>query len=236
MTAPEHEPDEREAAKRAKREAKLEAKQAKKRTKALHARLQEELEVDEAELSALRKKLAKAKNFPERGIETWFRLASRNLYTRRQIVDTKSNILVTVNSLILSVVLGTVYGDLGSDPHLAVAIVPLVLANLLSIMFAIMATKPRLRRGVFSDDDIDAHRLSLMTFDDFYAMSASAYDRALDRVLADRQSLYGSIKRDIHTLGVDLSRRYLHIRRAYGIFLVGISFSALLFGLCHAMF
>ena len=54
---------------------------------------------------------------PERGIETWFRLASKNLYTRRQIVDTKSNILITVNAIIISVVLGSLYPRLSEDSH-----------------------------------------------------------------------------------------------------------------------
>lgn len=225
-------PENKRASKQQKREAKL----AKRQAKAMDARLAQELHVDDAELKALKKKLTKAESFPERGVETWFRLASRNLYTRRQIVDSKSNILVTINSLILSVVLGTVYGDLATDPHLAVAIVPLVLTNLLSILFAILATKPRMRSGVFSEEDVTAHRVSLMTFDDFYAMSATEYERAIDRLMGDRELLYGSIKRDIHSLGVDLSHRYLQIRRAYGIFMIGISVAALLFGVCHAMF
>lgn len=223
--------DERLSAKEAKRQA----KQAKKQSKAVDARLKEDLHVDDEALRALKRKLAKAESFPDRGVETWFRLTSRNLYTRRQIVDAKSNILVTINALILSVILGSLYDDLKTDPHLAVAIVPLVVANLLSILFAILATRPRLSGGVFSDEDISAHRVSLMTFDDFYAMSAPEYEVAVDRILSDRDLLYGSIKRDIHALGVDLSHRYLHIRRAYGIFMLGITLGAVLFGACHAL-
>lgn len=63
------------------------------------------------------KKLKKRDPFPEKGIETWFRLASKNIYTRRQIVDTKSNILVTVNSIIMSIVLGSLYSRLGQGPR-----------------------------------------------------------------------------------------------------------------------
>ncbi len=208
----------------------------KKRKKLMDARLQEELKIDAKELLTLKKKLAKAEAFPARGIETWFRLASRNLYTRRQIVDTKANILITINAVILSVVLGTVYRELGDVPHFAYAIIPLVLANLFSIAFAILANKPRLRRGVFSEQDLRERCVSLMSFDDFYAMPADEYEQALDLIMEDRDLLYGTIKRDIYSLGVDLSGRYKHIQRAYGVFLFGIVFATVMFGLCHALY
>ena len=233
---PENPGDPNEAFKPKKPKERDGAKLAHKREKLIDKRLRQEMHIDPKELKQLKKKLAEASRFPERGIETWFRLTSRNLYTRRQIVDSKANILVTVNALILSVVLGTQYQDLSSDPHLAYAIVPLVVANLISIAFAILASKPRLRRGVFSEQELLEHRVSLMTFDDFYAMPADEYDKALDRVMQDRGLLYGTIKRDIYGLGVDLSRRYKHIQRAYGIFLFGIVLGTVMFGVCHAMF
>ena len=52
--------------------------------------------VNKEELKKLKKKLAKAEAKPERGIETWYRLASKNLYARLTIVDTKANILLSL--------------------------------------------------------------------------------------------------------------------------------------------
>ena len=209
---------------------------AKRRQKMIDKRLRNELKIDEKELKRLKKKLTEAANTPQRGIDTWFRLASRNLYTRRKIVDSKASILVTINALILSVVLGTVYGHLSDEPHLVYAVVPLVLTNLISIAFAIFASKPQLARGVFSEQDLLDRCVSLMTFDDFYAMSADEYAQAVDRVMQDRDLLYGTMKRDIYRLGVDLSRRYTHLQRAYGVFLFGIVLATVMFGLCHALF
>lgn len=208
----------------------------KKRRKQEDAQLREAMQVDEQELKSLRRKLEKVKHTPERGIETWFRLASRNLYTRRQLLDTKANMLVTLNALVLSVVLGTNYRDLGGDPYLIISLVPLVVACLLSLTFAILASKPHIRRGVFSWADLSAHRVSLMTFEDFYAMSGKEYEEGLDQIMADRELLYGSLKRDIYCHGIDLGHRYKNIQRAYGILLVGIGLSTVVFGVCHAMY
>ena len=220
--------------KKPKRQSKT--KGAAKKQKLIDKRLQKDLKIDKVELKRLKKKLAKAEGFPERGIETWFRLTSRNLYTRRQIVDAKANLLVTINALILSLVLGTLYRSLAESPHLVYATVPLVLASLVSIAYAISASRPRLQTGVFSEQDLLEHRVSLMTFDDFYAMPVDEYERALDRVMQDRELLYGTIKRDIHALGVDLSRRYKNIHRAYGVFFFGIVLSTVMFSLCHIMY
>ena len=234
QVTPEGNPESEPSPKKSKRPDK--AKSLAKKQKKIDKRLRSELNIDEQELKRLKKKLVKAEGFPERGIETWFRLTSRNLYTRRQIVDAKANILVTINALILSVILGTLYQTLSDTPHLTYAVVPLVLANLMSITFAILASKPRLQRGVFSEEDLLEHRVSLMTFDDFYAMPADDYEKALDRVMEDRDLLYGTIKRDIYALGVDLSHRYKHIQRAYGVFLFGIILAAVMFSLCYVMY
>jgi len=205
--------------------------------KQVEVKLMAELGIDKAALKKLKKHLKKEKDkFPEKGIETWFRLTSKNLYTRRSIVDTKSNILVTVNSIIMSIVLGSLYSQLDQDPHLLWAIGPMVLTNITSMTFAIFATRPKIQKGTFSAEEINTGTAGLMTFDDFYKMPVEEYEIAITRIMEDRDFLYATIKRDIHRLGVDLSRRYSMIRISYDVFLVGIIFSIFMFGACHLFF
>ena len=59
----------------------------KKRQKVIDDALLQEMGIDKEELKSMRKKLRKAEGKPERGVETWVRLASKNLYTRLKIVD-----------------------------------------------------------------------------------------------------------------------------------------------------
>lgn len=211
----------------------------KARGKVIDEQLRTELQLSATELQALKKKFKKAEAFPERGIETWFRLASRNLYTRRQIVDTKANLLITINSLILSVVLTVAYRLLSEDPYFAVAIAPLITSSLLSIFFSVFATKPRMigqplaRKTTWSAEDCDPDKVSLMTFDEFYKMPESEYEVAVGRLVSDRDSLYGSIKRDIHRLGMDLKERYRYLEHSFGTFLLGITLSTILFVALH---
>lgn len=216
-------------------EEKLSKKEKKALKKLEEQVLMESLQVDENKLKNLLKKLAKVESIPERGIETWYRLASKNLYTRRQIVDTKSNILITINAVMISATLGSLYPLLGSEPHLAFGVVPLTVGNLVSIIFAIIATRPKLGRGMFSEVEVQQGNASLMTFDDYYKMEETDYEEALEEMMRDRNFLYGTIKRDLHHLGVDLSHRYSYIRISYNVFLLGLVTAVLAFGTCHIL-
>ena len=193
--------------------------------------LMQEMGIDKDELKKLKKKLAKAESRPERGIETWFRLASKNLYTRLQIVDTKANILITANAIIISVVLGTLYTRLDDDPHLLFAIAGLLITNLSSITFSILATIPAAWAKRMSITSLEC--ADLMTFEAFSDMKLSDYRDSVVKTIEDEKTLYPSLITDIHGLGIKLSRKYKLIRISYLVFLYGIILSIFMFGFCH---
>jgi len=212
----------------------MELEHNKAESKAIDKALRKELGVDKETLKKLKKKMLKAEGKPERGIETWFRLTSKNLYSRLQIVDTKANILITANAIIISMVLGTLYTKLDEDPHMIYAVIGLVITNILSISYAIIATLPK----SFSNQKLKGLReeKDLMTFDDFHDMSLVEYKNSVMSVMEKGDTLYPSIINDIHALGVVLARKYQLIRISYLIFLYGIIFSVILFSVCHVLF
>ena len=203
-----------------------------KKNKVVDQYLLQEMDIDMDQLKKLKKKLVKAEGKPDRGIETWFRLASKNLYARLQIVDTKANILITANAIIISMVLGTLYTRLDEDAHLIFAVGGLVITNVLSIAFAIMATIPK----PFNQHDASMDAEDLMTFEGFAQMNLEDYKSSVMTILEKGDTLYPSIITDIHNLGVTLSRKYYLIRTSYLIFLYGVIISVILFGLCHLLF
>jgi len=205
----------------------------KKKNKIIDQSLMEEMGIDKEELKKLKKKLAKVESRPERGIETWFRLASKNLYTRLQIVDTKANILITANAIIISVVLGSLYPRLDDEPHLIFAIGGLILTNVFSITFAILATIPKAWVKITNITNLES--ADLMTFEEFSGMRLSDYQESVMQTISNGKKLYPSIITDIHALGVKLARKYKMIRTSYLIFLYGIIVSISLFGVCHAL-
>jgi hypothetical protein len=191
--------------------------------------LMDELEVDKDGLKQLKKKLAKVAPRSERGVETLFRLLSKNQYTLNTMIDTKSNILISINALILSLILGTVMSQLDSDPHLMYPIIMMLITNLASITFAIFATRPELVHG---KSDVR----NLMFYGNFQDMEEDEYVEKVTNLMNEGDELYKTIAKDTYYLGKTIDRKFKMLRKSFNIFLIGIILSVLAFIGCHAMF
>lgn len=191
--------------------------------------LMSELNIDIDKLKSLKKKLAKLEPRSERGVETLFRLLSKNQYTLNTMIDTKSNILISINALILSLILGTVMSQLGTDPHLIYPVVMMLITNLISIAFAIFATRPELIHG-----NKDTH--NLMFYGNFHDMEESEYVNNITSLMNQGDELYKIIAKDTFYLGKTIDRKFKLLRKSFNIFLIGIILSVIAFVTCHALF
>ena len=79
--------------------------------------------------------------------------------------------MITVNSIILSVLIGSMYPRLQEYPQLLWGLGPIVIADVLSIIFAVLATRPVVAKGEFSREDVQNKNACLNTFYNFYKMS-----------------------------------------------------------------
>ena len=192
-------------------------------------RLMIDMAIDKSSLKDLKKKLSKVEDRPERGVETLFRLLSQNHYTLNTMVDTKSNILISINALILSLVLGTVLSQLNSDPHLIAPSVMLLFTNLASIYFAVLATRPELKHGSRSVENI-------MFYGNFHDMNEHDYIDEVTTLMHQGDKLYESIARDTYYLGKTINCKFQLLRRSFTVFLIGIITSVIAFVTCHLLF
>jgi hypothetical protein len=198
-------------------------------TKKEDKHLIEELNIDKDKLKALKKKISKFEPRSERGIETLFRLLSKNQYTLNTMIDTKSNILISINALILSLVLGTVMSQLGRDPHLIFPIVLILFTNLASMSFAIFATRPELLHG--SNDTSN-----LLFYGNFHHMEEREYVDSVTELMNSGDEVYEAIAKDTYYLGKTIDRKFKLLRRSFNVFLTGIIFSVISFIVCHSLF
>ncbi|GAK76154.1 Pycsar system effector family protein, partial [Nonlabens ulvanivorans] len=191
--------------------------------------LMEELNVDKEGLKQLKKKLAKLEPRSERGVETLFRLLSKNQYTLNKMIDTKSNILLSINALIISLILGTVMSQLDTDPHLIFPVVMMMITNLVSITYAIFATRPELIHG-------KKETRNLMFYGNFQDMEEDEYVENITTLMNEGDELYKIIAKDTYYLGKTMDRKFKLLRKSFNVFLIGIISSVLAFLLCHIMF
>lgn len=101
---------------------------------------------------------------PERAIQTLFRTALRNHIKLSDIADTKANILLSVNAIIISLALANLIPKLEqvSNRHLLWPTLILVLFSVASIVLSIMSTRPNITSGEFTDDEVRERKVNLL--------------------------------------------------------------------------
>ena len=204
-------------------------KVGKKQEKAIDDHLIEALGIDRDKLKELKKKLAKIEPRSERGAETLFRLVSKNQYTLNAMIDRKSNILISINALILSIILGTVMSQLDKDPHLIYPTIMMLITNLISIAYAVFATRPELAHG-------DRNVENLLFYGNFNEMDEAEYTDQLTALMYKGDELYRTIAKDTFYLGKTIDKKFKLLRKSFHVFLIGIVLSVVGFIACHLLF
>ena len=182
-----------------------------------------------------KKKKKEKSNQSERGIATVFRIMAQNQNNLSGMADSKANILISVNAIILSIVISQLITKLDSNPNLLIPFFALVIVCVSTIVFSILATRPNVNHGIFTQEDVHNKKTNLLFFGNFYKMNLPDYDWAMGEMLNDKDYLYSSIVKDTYFLGVVLAKKYRLLRIAYNIFMFGLILVILAFALAYAL-
>lgn len=177
-----------------------------------------------------KKKLEKADR-PERGIDTMFRVTLSNHTRLSDIADSKANILLSVNAIIISVVLTALIPklDTARNMHLIYPTFILLISSVVTIIFAIMSTKPKITSGTFTREDINNKKVNLLFFGNFYKVQEEEYLWAINEMMKDGDYLYNTMIKDLYYLGLVLNKKYRLLRITYTLFTIGLVASVLAF-------
>lgn len=202
-------------------------------------------------MKKLKKKIAKKENdeleTPEeklvidekqgttKGMQTMLRLTSSNHIKLSEMADSKANILISVNAIIISVILSVLFRKLQSDPYLTIPTMIFLTSAVATIIIAILATRPKVNTGVFDEEQVKNKSINLLFFGNFHRMSFPDYENAMKIMMQDADYLYASMLQDIYNLGKVLGKKYQLIRLAYTIFMIGIIVSVLAFAVASIM-
>lgn len=186
-----------------------------------------EKESDKEQRQKEKEKLART----ERSIATMFRIMSENHVNLSQMADSKANIMISVNTIVMSIMVSVLLGKLQFYPEFIVPTIVLLAVCLSAVVFAILATRPNISRGTFTKEDIQNKNVNLLFFGNFYNMSLPEYDWAMKEMMSDREYLNSSMIKDIYFLGVVLARKYKFLRISYNIFMFGLVIAILAFAI-----
>ncbi|MCF6171101.1 MAG: DUF5706 domain-containing protein [Bacteroidales bacterium] len=175
---------------------------------------------------------SKEKNKPKRysrGVESMFRNTARMQINLSSIADNKSNILISVNAIIISITMTVLVSRFEETPNIILPTLIFLSFSLVTIVFAILSTRPHISSGTFNKNEIKQKKVNLLFFGNFYNMELSDYEWALGELMKDDDNLYAAMILDQHSLGKVLAKKYKLLRIAYNVFMFGIIISVLAF-------
>ncbi|QBA22272.1 HD domain-containing protein [Chryseobacterium indologenes] len=202
----------------------------KKNIKKIEKKLEKEEEKKESKKEVSEGKKEKEKS--DRSVDTLFRVTLNNHTRLSDIADSKANILLSVNAIIISVCLSVLVPKLDApkNSHLILPSFILLLSSVLTIIFAILSTKPNVTKSTFTSEDIANRKVNLLFFGNFQQMLFDDYNNAMKDLIKDRDYIYDSMVKDLYYLGKVLNRKYKLLSITYKIFMAGIIISVLSFG------
>ena len=205
----------------------LKTKKDIKKTISKKAELEEKKTLKKAELKRKKDKDER----PDRGIETMFRVTLKNHIKLSDIADTKANILLSVSAIILSIALSSLFPKLDkpSNYYLIYPTLIFLFITVVTMIFSILSTRPKVTSGEFTQEDIVKKKVNLLFFGNFHKMSLEDFQDGMQEIMKDRDYLYKSLMKDLYFLGLVLEKKYRLLRIAYTIFMVGIVISVVAF-------
>jgi hypothetical protein len=131
------------------------------------------------------------------------------------MADTKANIIITVSSIVLTLVLGRV-----TDPDLRVGLIVLGVFTLLALLLAILAVLPKYRHTKKIEGALPAE-FNVMFFGHFSGLDRERFLREMAQKMMPGQA-YESVLKDVYSLGMYLAQhKYPYLRLSYLFFLTG---------------
>lgn len=176
-----------------------------------------------------KKEKKKKEERTDRSVANMFRIVSANSQRLSDQADTKAHIMISVNSIIVSVLLSLVVRKMDEHSNLLLPVIMILLVNLLTIVYSILATRPKIPPGVFTEEEVKNKKTNLLFFGNFYKMNFDDYARSMFQVMEDKDALRQMLLRDVYSQGVVLGRKYRMLKNAYNIFMFGLIISVIAF-------
>lgn len=164
-----------------------------------------------------------------RGIETMFRSNYRVHMDLSAIADTKANIMISINGLILPILLGAISPKIDSNPWLLIPTTILMIGCLISMIFAIRSARPRVSKDPVTLDQIKEKGYNILFFGHFSNMTKDDYEEGMTRLMESNEDIYRNMIRDLHGLGTVLNAKYALLRTSYTVFMISITVGVLMF-------
>lgn len=171
------------------------------------------------------------KKIPSRATQTFFRANYRNHINLSAIADNKANIMISVNSILISVLITilTYRNITETNPSVLLPIVIFLITGLASLIFAVLSARPKITRLNQENINFEEAKRNIVFFGNFVSLDLDQYEAAMDAMFRDGELMYGNMTRDLYYLGKVLEKKYNYLTLSYNIFMIGFVTSVIMF-------
>lgn len=188
----------------------------------------------EAKLEA--KKIDKFSIANNKAAQLMFKASLRNHIDLTSIADQKSNIMLSVNALLLTIGLPIFASYLSEKVYLLIPAIIFMFTCISTMVFATLSTRPIKMQGETNLSLIDTGKTNLFFFGNFYKIDQESYQQAIRKVIADKDRLDTSIINDLYFLGNSLGDKFRYLRICYNVFITGTVLSLIAFLISYLIF
>ena len=159
-------------------------------------------------------------------VGTFFRNGLRSNLDLTALADTKAGILISINGFILTVSV-TASGFVSHNVLMTYAFISIILTSLGSIIFAVLAVKPRSKDKLVSKEHLEGYD-SLLYYQNMADLEPDEYSRQMKKALYSSKQSVDEMITHLHILGAEIKKKYFWLKQAYTYFSVGLIVSATL--------
>jgi len=160
----------------------------------------------------------KLEKFDSRAVQTMFRTLMRNHYNLLRMVDNKASIILTMNSIIISLMMGVIYmaGDSDRDV-LQFGSKILLNFGMCSMVFALIAMLPHRYFKVK-----DSNYKGSLYAGNFSKLTFAEYKKEMERIMLNGHNTYIEMINDLYALGKSITIKQTFIWISVLLFMAGL--------------
>ena len=137
--------------------------------------------------------------------------------------------MISINGLIVSILIASIAPGIEKNPWLYLPTSLFLIGCLGSLVFAVLAARPRVQSNVVTVESALKNRTNLLFFGNFHHMTQPEYVFAMKEVVQDPTQIYEMMMKDVYGIGSVLQKKYELLRRSYTIFIGALVLGVLSF-------
>jgi len=162
---------------------------------------------------------------------TMIKTSSRNQVDLVNIADNKAGIMITINSILLTILIPLFASYIFDMSSYILPMSLLAVTCGVTIILATLATRPP-ETTTIESDDMKSGKRSIFYFKNFSKLKKAEFLSEVEGVLARDSAFEKTVFTDLYDVGVELNHKYTRLRWCYTVFGIGMLLTMISFLFC----